>query len=168
MSNMPNVPVSGNAREHLMAVAARLFAKRGYAAVNVTAIARAAGVTTGALYHHFNSKAGLYQAVRLDLEERIVACMEEAAVTRHKLRPAARAALHAGLETCHNLNAARIVSEPLPETSQDAIGDFFLRLCGPERAARAALLTVLFRSSLAVLHRGQTLEQTSSALEWLL
>lgn len=162
---MPNA--TGHAREHLLAVAAHLFAHKGYAAVNVTAIARAASLTTGALYHHFNSKTELYLAVRLDLEERIVAHMEEAAAAHHKLRPSARAALGAGLETCSSLGAGRILSEPLPETAPDVIGDFFARLCGPAKMARAVLLTTLFRSSVAVLDHGHTPQQVQAALEWL-
>lgn len=42
---------------------ALLFAERGYAAVGLAEIVRAAGVTKGALYHHFGSKEGLFRAV---------------------------------------------------------------------------------------------------------
>ena len=42
---------------------ARLFAAHGYAAVGLAEIVRAAGVTKGALYHHFDSKADLFRAV---------------------------------------------------------------------------------------------------------
>lgn len=41
----------------------RLFALRGYGAVGLSEIVRAAGVTKGALYHHFDSKAALFRAV---------------------------------------------------------------------------------------------------------
>lgn len=170
MSTAPNATGSnatGHARDHLLAVAAHLFALKGYTDVNVTAIARAASLTTGALYHHFHSKAELYLAVRLDLEERIVERMKEAAAAHHKLRPSARAALRAGFETCSSLGASRILSGQPPAPAPDTIGDFFAGLCGPRRTARAILLTALFRSSVAMLDHGQALEQTQAALEWL-
>jgi AcrR family transcriptional regulator len=40
-----------------------LFAERGFAHVSVGEISAAAGVTTGAIYHHFESKEGLFHAV---------------------------------------------------------------------------------------------------------
>jgi AcrR family transcriptional regulator len=48
----------------LIAAARGLFAQRGYAAVGTEEIARQAGVTRGALYHHFRrGKEELFQAV---------------------------------------------------------------------------------------------------------
>ena len=43
-------------RSHLMATAARLFQRQGYAAVSLRKIAAEAGVTTGSLYYHFTDK----------------------------------------------------------------------------------------------------------------
>lgn len=48
----------------LVGAARRLFAERGYAAVGTEEIVQAAGVTRGALYHHFRrGKEELFQAV---------------------------------------------------------------------------------------------------------
>ncbi|MBP2478104.1 AcrR family transcriptional regulator [Crossiella equi] len=43
-------------RAELLALAARLFAERGYRATTVRDIADAAGILSGSLYHHFDSK----------------------------------------------------------------------------------------------------------------
>ena len=50
-------------RTALLAAARELFGGDGYAATSLDEIAARAGVTKGALYHHFRGKADLFQAV---------------------------------------------------------------------------------------------------------
>ncbi len=51
-----------------MTAARRLFTEHGYEAVGTEEIVRAAGVSRGALYHHFGGKAELLEAVYERLE----------------------------------------------------------------------------------------------------
>jgi AcrR family transcriptional regulator len=50
-------------RSALIAAGRRLFGERGFADTSVEDLAREARVTTGALYHHFSTKAQLFEAV---------------------------------------------------------------------------------------------------------
>jgi AcrR family transcriptional regulator len=60
-------------RSALVAAARPLFAERGYAGVGTEEIVRAAGVTRGALYHHFAGKRELFAAVYEQIEAELSA-----------------------------------------------------------------------------------------------
>jgi AcrR family transcriptional regulator len=60
-------------RAALVAAGRRLFGVRGFAATSVDDIAREARVTTGALYHHFPTKAAVFEAVFEQLHEELMA-----------------------------------------------------------------------------------------------
>ncbi|MFP3990701.1 TetR/AcrR family transcriptional regulator [Streptomyces sp. E11-3] len=62
-------------REHtrrvLLRESRRLFAALGYGDVGLAEIVRAAGVTKGALYHHFDGKADLYRSVLEEVQQEV-------------------------------------------------------------------------------------------------
>lgn len=60
---VPNRDRSDRMRAALLAVGRDLFVAKGFAATGTPEIVAAAGVTRGALYHHFADKAALFQAV---------------------------------------------------------------------------------------------------------
>jgi AcrR family transcriptional regulator len=66
---------SETTRSALIAAGRRLFAARGYAAVGTEEIVREAGVTRGALYHHFAGKpelmAGVYEQLEAELAQEL-------------------------------------------------------------------------------------------------
>ncbi len=69
MKQSPKQPAEKR-RAQLIKAAARIFAKKGYANATTEEIARAAGLTKGALYFHFKSKEGIFFAVFKNISER--------------------------------------------------------------------------------------------------
>jgi AcrR family transcriptional regulator len=74
--------VQGEAtREALVAAARSLFGAQGYAESSLDAIAAAAGVTKGALYHHFSGKEELFlvvfEEVKRELSSRLTAVLPD-------------------------------------------------------------------------------------------
>lgn len=89
-------------RRALVAAARDLFATHGFADTGTEAVVKAAGVTRGALYHHFRDKTDLFRAVYEDLEqdlvERVVAEVAAAGDPLDVLRRGAEAFLDACLD----------------------------------------------------------------------
>ncbi|MET9776434.1 TetR/AcrR family transcriptional regulator [Streptomyces sp. NPDC006367] len=89
-------------RQALLAEGRRRFAADGYHQVVLAEVARAAGVTKGAAYHHFDSKAGLFRAVvrevQQELGERVAAAAERHEDLWEQLRAGCRAFLAAGTD----------------------------------------------------------------------
>ncbi|TCO58125.1 TetR/AcrR family transcriptional regulator [Actinocrispum wychmicini] len=62
---------SRSTRNALLAAGRRLFAERGYAQVSADEIVAAAGLTRGALHHHYKDKQGLFLAVFEQIEQEL-------------------------------------------------------------------------------------------------
>ena len=78
MSSRTQAERRESTRAALIGAARPLFAERGYAAVGTEEIGRAAGVTRGALYHHFDGKRELLAAVYEQMEGEIASRLAEA------------------------------------------------------------------------------------------
>ena len=63
-----------------MAAARDMFATYGYARSGREAIVASAGVTRGALQHHFGDKQALFRAVYEEVEQEVVAATAQAAM----------------------------------------------------------------------------------------
>jgi TetR/AcrR family transcriptional regulator, cholesterol catabolism regulator len=57
------VPAESVRREEILTIATRIFADKGYASTTVREIADAAGILSGSLYHHFDSKESMLDEV---------------------------------------------------------------------------------------------------------
>jgi AcrR family transcriptional regulator len=63
---------SAETRAELLRAARDLFATRGFSGTSVGAVVAKAGVTRGALYHHFTDKRSLFESVVLDVQDEVV------------------------------------------------------------------------------------------------
>ena len=107
---------SAATRDALISAARGLFADRGYAEVGTEQIVRAAGVTRGALYHHFPDKLALFAAVFEALETDVAGRIAEAAGQEPDPDPIAimRAGVAAWLDACAEPEVHRIMLTDAP------------------------------------------------------
>lgn len=103
---------SESTRGALVTAARGLFAERGYAGVGTEEIVCAAGVTRGALYHHFAGKRDLFEAVYEQLEA----------------------------ELTERIAAAALANAESPLEAMRAGAEMFLQVCTEPEAQRIALL----------------------------
>ncbi|MFN3231139.1 MAG: TetR/AcrR family transcriptional regulator [Alphaproteobacteria bacterium] len=76
---MPSIAIAteGSTRDRVVAVAAPLFAERGFAGVSMRDIADAAGIKAASLYNHFTDKEELYFSVLEQEFAKTVAVVEQ-------------------------------------------------------------------------------------------
>jgi AcrR family transcriptional regulator len=103
-------------REALIAAARPLFAEHGFSEVALETIVRVAGVTRGALYHHFADKTELFAAVFERVEGEVAARMGDAIAVAGQTDPLQVMKLGAGfwLDACSDPEVQRIVLVDAP------------------------------------------------------
>jgi AcrR family transcriptional regulator len=105
---------SSSTRRALLKSAADLFAERGYAGTSLDEVVSAARVTKGALYHHFQGKLALFQAVFDHIEG--TAVKQITADVRREKDPWDKAltAVASFLQVCQQPEYRRIVMQEGP------------------------------------------------------
>jgi len=138
-------------RARLLATARRAFASQGYAQTSMDEFTAQAGLTRGALYHHFGSKQGLLTAVIEQIEaevgERLRAVSDAAPTPWEGLRRRCRTYLELALDPEIRriiLQDARAVFGDVPQAAQ-SVGI---------AALEAALQGLIDRGTVAPLHAG--------------
>jgi AcrR family transcriptional regulator len=76
MARRTNEERSRTTRRAVISAARQRFESDGYTGTNLDDVAELAGVTKGAIYHHFPTKQALYEAVVVDLQDEIYAHAE--------------------------------------------------------------------------------------------
>ncbi len=100
---------SDRTRGALIGVARALFSERGYASTPTEEIVQAAGVTRGALYHHFRDKQDLFEAVYRDLQDELRDRIIDATRVEADLWERMRAGYHEYLDHSMEPTVQRIV-----------------------------------------------------------
>lgn len=92
-----------------MRAAHALFTEHGYAATSTEQLVTSAGVTRGALYHHFDGKQALFEAVFIQLEEEYDDVARQVTSARASAWDNLRAGCRAFLDMCLRADIQRIV-----------------------------------------------------------
>lgn len=155
------IPIPGTAKARLVEAALAAFGQHGFSAVAVGDLAAEAQVTTGALYHHFGSKAGLYALVRTELERRVRDRMEGAEAV-----PTATLGviLGVGLDAARRQQAVRLLSEPSPLAREDLLAQWIAARAERRQPGVGPLLVGAWQAALAELARHADFDTVRSAL----
>lgn len=150
-----------------------IFERDGFDAAGVIDIATTAGVTTGSLYHHFESKLGLFQVIRREMERRIRDRMEGAFEAAGGGRAGVNAAMLVGFDAAVKLRAARILSDEPAGFEEPTLQDALSGVMAPLPPPTASVLLGAWRASLREVVKSQARGETDSAvarssLEWVL
>jgi AcrR family transcriptional regulator len=101
-------------RTALVSAGRTIFARDGFAAASLVEIARTANATTGAIYHHFKDKKGLFRAVAEAVERDLVIRTASAVFDETDLWLQIRAGVSAMLELSTEPQIARIIFHEAP------------------------------------------------------
>ncbi|HEX7064867.1 MAG TPA: TetR family transcriptional regulator [Bacillales bacterium] len=137
-------------------------------AIHVKGLAEAAGVTTGAIYHHFESKVNLYAIVREEMERRIVDRMEGAAGVFDDPAESMKAAVLVGFDSAVKFGACRLLSEEDPSRGPDRIAEFLGTNQMEEVQGLAHILPAAWRAALhSVEQERLTFGEARNVLAWI-
>ncbi len=158
------MPVSSSPRGRLALAAVKEFGARPFDEVTVAELAAAAQVTTGALYHHFESKLGLYAFVRADVERRLLDRMEGALTAAGPDRSAAvTSALLVGLDFAVREGFLRILGDPPAGTGPDPLAEMLAEAV-PAAPLLGRVLAAAWRAALAAVAEGEPPDQVRAAV----
>jgi AcrR family transcriptional regulator len=116
----------------LLSAARELFVRNGYAATSLADVAAAAGVTKGALYHHFTGKSALFCAVY----EREQHAMMGGIVFAYHREPDAWSAFRAGVQASLTISCRPDVQRITLVDAPSAIGWGTMREIGDRYTMR--------------------------------
>lgn len=86
-------------REQLLAIAAQQFAEKGFRNTTVRDIADAAGILSGSLYHHFDSKESMVDEILIPFQEELFGQYDAILASGDDARTKLEAAVRVSFET---------------------------------------------------------------------
>lgn len=90
--------MSGDRRGELLAIAAGLFAEKGFKNTTVRDIADAAGILSGSLYHHFDSKESMVDEILRSFQEELFGTYDAILASDHDARSKLEQAVRVSFE----------------------------------------------------------------------
>jgi AcrR family transcriptional regulator len=111
---LTNEEWSARTRSALLRAARRYFAAHGYERCSLDAIAAAASMTKGSIYHHYRDKRSLFKAVFVEIEREMVMEINRAAKSCGTHIGAIEKGCEVFLETVLKEDVARIVLTDAP------------------------------------------------------
>lgn len=158
------IPVPTSAKGRLALAAVRAFGARPFDAVSVGDLAAEANVTTGAIYHHFGSKLGLYEFVRADVEQRLLDRMAGAASSVAGDRDSITAVLGVGFDFAVRLEFQRMLADSPAAVAGDALADLLDTLVAPAAPPLGRVLAAAWRAAVLATCDGGDVEAARAAL----
>ena len=134
--------VGATRRDELLRIAARLFAERGFRNTTVRDIADAAGILSGSLYHHFDSKESMVDEILQTFQSELFAAYDEVLASdlpaRQKIEAAVRLSFEAIDEHHHEVAIFQNEADWL-----SGLGERFAYLAERNAQSRQVWLTLL-------------------------
>lgn len=94
-------PFGAGPRGRILRAAAHLFLTHGYGQSTVRDLARAVGILSGSIFHHFDSKEEILESVMSEVSAYATARMQEVAAAHASPRARVRALIRCELESIH-------------------------------------------------------------------
>ena len=88
-------------RAELLAIAAGLFAEKGFKNTTVRDIADASGILSGSLYHHFDSKESMVDEILVSFQEELFAAYDEVLASDDDARTKIERAVRLSFKAIH-------------------------------------------------------------------
>jgi AcrR family transcriptional regulator len=157
------VPTPASAKGRLVLAALDAFGRHGYAGVAVADLAAAASTTTGPLYHHFESKLGLYTVVRDDVERRVIDRLDGALAVGADPTDA----LVVAFDYAARAGFARMLAEPHPDGRADPVAALLTDRMVGAPGPLGVMLAAAWRAALAASADGVPDEVVQAAIRLL-
>ncbi|MGZ4446625.1 MAG: TetR/AcrR family transcriptional regulator [Nocardioides sp.] len=132
---------SATRRQELLAIAARLFADKGFKNTTVRDIADASGILSGSLYHHFDSKESMVDEILVSFQEQLFADYDAVLASDDDPRTKIERAVRLSFRAIHEQGPAVAIFQ----NDADHLGSFerFGYLAERNRQSREVWMTLI-------------------------
>ena len=133
---------TGTRRDELLKIAARLFAERGFRNTTVRDIADAAGILSGSLYHHFDSKESMVDEILQTFQQELFAGYDEILNSHGPTREKLESAIRLSFQAIHDHHAEVAIFQNEADWLV-GLGERFAYLTDRHAQSRQVWLTLL-------------------------